>query len=91
MYFGEDEEAVANATTESPGIYRGRQPAEATTYDAGILEWGKTYYWRIDEVNEADSNSPWKGEVWSFTTLDYIVLSVVDDFESYTDDVLAVI
>jgi len=28
---------------------------------------GSTYYWRIDEVNEADPNSPWKGEVWSFT------------------------
>jgi hypothetical protein len=28
---------------------------------------GTTYYWRIDEVNEADPNSPWKGNVWSFT------------------------
>jgi len=27
---------------------------------------GTTYYWRIDEVNEADPNSPWKGDVWSF-------------------------
>jgi hypothetical protein len=27
---------------------------------------GTTYYWRIDEVNEAEPNSPWKGEVWSF-------------------------
>ncbi|MEA3225321.1 MAG: LamG domain-containing protein, partial [Planctomycetota bacterium] len=28
---------------------------------------GTTYYWRIDQVNEADPNSPWKGDVWSFT------------------------
>jgi hypothetical protein len=28
---------------------------------------GTTYYWRIDEVNEADPASPWKGDVWSFT------------------------
>ncbi|MHC4228976.1 MAG: LamG domain-containing protein [Planctomycetota bacterium] len=28
---------------------------------------GTTYYWRIDEVNEADPNSPWKGDVWSFS------------------------
>jgi hypothetical protein len=28
---------------------------------------GTTYYWRIDEVNDADPNSPWKGDVWSFT------------------------
>ena len=28
---------------------------------------GSTYYWRIDEVNDADPNSPWKGKVWSFS------------------------
>ena len=28
---------------------------------------GTTYYWRIDEVNEAEPNSPWKGDIWSFT------------------------
>ena len=28
---------------------------------------GTTYYWRIDEVNEADPNSPWKGDVWTFS------------------------
>jgi len=26
-----------------------------------------TYYWRVDEVNEAHPDSPWKGEVWEFT------------------------
>jgi len=31
------------------------------------LQAGRTYYWRIDEVNEADPNSPWKGPVWSFS------------------------
>jgi hypothetical protein len=28
---------------------------------------GTTYYWRVDEVNEAEPNSPWKGDVWSFS------------------------
>jgi len=28
---------------------------------------GTTYYWRVDEINETDPNSPWKGNVWSFT------------------------
>jgi len=28
---------------------------------------GTTYYWRIDEVNDADPNSPWQGDVWSFS------------------------
>jgi hypothetical protein len=27
---------------------------------------GTTYYWRVDEVNDMDPNSPWKGDVWSF-------------------------
>ncbi|HUV65206.1 MAG TPA: LamG domain-containing protein, partial [Sedimentisphaerales bacterium] len=34
-------------------------------YPDGLVA-GTTYYWRIDEVNEADPNSPWKGPVWSF-------------------------
>jgi hypothetical protein len=28
---------------------------------------GTTYYWRVEEVNEAEPNSPWSGPVWSFT------------------------
>jgi hypothetical protein len=32
----------------------------------GGLVPGTTYYWRIDEVNDTEPNSPWKGNVWSF-------------------------
>ena len=84
VYFGDDAEAVAGATTASAGVYRGRQDLEATSYSPGLLEWNKTYYWRIDEVNAADADSPWQGPVWSFTTADCIV---VDNFESYDDDI----
>jgi len=28
---------------------------------------GTTYYWRVDEVNEAEPNSPWVGDTWSFS------------------------
>jgi len=35
-------------------------------YPDGLVP-GTTYYWRIDEVNEADPNSPWKGDIWSFS------------------------
>ncbi|MCP4260078.1 MAG: hypothetical protein GY774_21560, partial [Planctomycetes bacterium] len=28
---------------------------------------GTTYYWRVDEVNEAEPNSPWKGRIWNFS------------------------
>lgn len=53
-------------------------------YDPGVLDLGTTYYWRIDEVNESVSPSVWVGDVWSFSTQDYLV---VDDFESYTNDI----
>ncbi|MBA7482721.1 hypothetical protein ES707_18215 [subsurface metagenome] len=35
-------------------------------YPDGLLP-GTTYYWRIDEVNDLDPNSPWNGDVWCFT------------------------
>jgi hypothetical protein len=35
-------------------------------YPDGLIP-GTTYYWRIDEVNDADPNSPWSGPVWSFS------------------------
>ena len=79
VYFGESAEAVADATTSSVGVYRGQQAL--TTYDPGPLEWNKTYYWRVDEIGAA---GPVKGSVWSFTTANFIV---VDDFESYTNEV----
>jgi hypothetical protein len=74
VYIGDTAEAVANATPESTGIYRGRQQAEATTYSLDGLDWGKTYYWRVDEVNENEPNSPWQGELWRFTTV-YVTTS----------------
>jgi hypothetical protein len=35
-------------------------------YPDGLVP-GTMYYWRIDEVNDADPNSPWKGPIWSFS------------------------
>jgi len=35
-------------------------------YPDGLIP-GTTYYWRVDEVNDADPNSPWVGPVWSFS------------------------
>ncbi len=84
VYFGDDAEAVANADLGTAGVYQGRQPIDAVTYLPAELAWNKTYYWRIDEVNEAHPESPWKGAVWSFTTADFLV---IDDFEGYTDDI----
>lgn len=56
------------------------------SYDLGSMDLtlGKTYYWKINEVNEAEAVSVWEGDIWKFTTPAYFV---VEDFESYTDDI----
>jgi hypothetical protein len=79
VYFGADKEAVSNADTGSPE-YKGVRALDSESYDAGMLEWDSTYYWRIDEVNDVNPDSPWKGPVWSFTTANFLI---IDDFEDY--------
>ncbi|MFH1882648.1 MAG: hypothetical protein ABIL62_08065, partial [Planctomycetota bacterium] len=81
VYFGTDKEVVRNANTGSPE-YKGTRDLGSETYDPGKLLWDTTYYWRIDEANNVNPDSPWTGPVWSFTTADFLV---VDDFESYND------
>ena len=78
VYFGTDEDAVRNATTASPE-YKGSKNLDDEKYDPGQLAMEKTYYWRIDEVEGQNTQ---KGNVWTFTTADYLV---VDDWESYND------
>ncbi len=81
VYFGTDKDAVKNADTGSPE-YKGTRDLGAESYDPGMLEWDSTYYWRIDEVNDVNPDSPWPGILWSFTTANFLI---VDDFESYND------
>lgn len=82
VYFGTDPEAVRNATQASPE-YKATRALGDESYDPGTLAWGMTYYWRVDEISDTHPDSPWIGNVWSFTTVDYLI---VEDFESYTDD-----
>ncbi len=84
VYFGTDYNDVAQADVTTSGIYRGRQDLDNTQYilTEVPLDWNTTYYWRIDEVNEAHPDQLWKGRVWRFTTGDYVV---IDDFEAYND------
>jgi hypothetical protein len=80
IYFGTDFNDVNNANTSTAEIYKGRQ--SDITYIPVTLDFNATYYWRIDEVNDAHPDKLWKGQVWSFTTGNFLV---VDDFESYND------
>ncbi len=81
VYFGPDKDVVRNADTGSPE-YKGTKDLGSQSYDPGKLEWDTTYYWRVDEVDNANPDSPWVGLVWSFTTADFLI---VDDFELYND------
>jgi len=80
VYFGNDPDAVAAADTTTADIYQGRQTE--VTFSPPELAWNSTYYWRVDEVNDLNPESPWKGAVWSFTTAGFVI---VEDFESYND------
>jgi hypothetical protein len=81
VYFGTDKEVVRNADTGSPE-YKGAGDLGSQSYDSGKLEWNTTYYWRIDEANNVNPDSPWTGSLWSFMTANFLI---VDDFESYND------
>jgi len=65
VYLGTSLVDVQNATTSTADIYKGRQ--DSSGYPVSNLEPGTTYYWRIDEVNDAHPDKLWKGDVWSFT------------------------
>jgi hypothetical protein len=79
VYFGTDADTVANATTASPE-YKGAKALEDKSYGPGKLTLNTTYYWRIDEVNDVNPDSPWVGKVWSFTIGNFFI---IDDFENY--------
>jgi len=79
VYFGTDKNAVDNAdTSDTTGIYKGRQSATTYTLTEGIEWGGGPYYWRIDQFNTDETIS--KGRVWNFTVADFIP---VDNFEDY--------
>jgi hypothetical protein len=75
VYFGPGEQAVADGTAAVTTVTE-------TSHGPLSLDLGKTYYWRVDEVNEAETPAMWQGAVWNFTTQEYFA---VDDFESYND------
>ncbi len=73
VYFGADASSLENKGSGNLG---------SESYEPGQLEWDTTYYWRVDEVNNANADSPWTGPLWSFTTANFLIL---DDMESYND------
>ncbi len=58
-------------------------------YPEGLVP-GTTYYWRIDEVNPDDPNSPWRGPIWNFSVAPRTAYNPdpADGAESVDPDVL---
>jgi hypothetical protein len=83
VYFGTSYTEVSEADRfDESGIYQDvkNRDANSHTPDESPLELGKTYYWRIDEVNTLfegpdaaapDAEGRWKGNVWSFEVTGY--------------------
>jgi hypothetical protein len=73
VYFGTD---VASLELKGSGNLGSER------YNPGQLEWNTTYYWRVDEANNTNAESPWTGPLWSFTTANFLI---IDDMEAYND------
>ena len=85
VYFGTDFNDVNEATINDPRGVLAAENLDGTIFDPlgdDLFEYDRTYYWRIDEINDTEPNSPWKGNIWTFTTRNFLP---VDDFESYND------
>ncbi|MBC8470234.1 MAG: hypothetical protein H8D56_12245 [Planctomycetes bacterium] len=73
VYFGADAASLE---------LKGSGNLGSESYNPGQLEWGTTYYWRVNEADSTNADSPWTGPLWSFTTANFLI---VDDMESYND------
>ena len=73
VYFGVDAASLELKASGNLG---------SESFEPGQLEWNTTYYWRIDEANSANTDSPWTGPLWSFTTANFLI---IDDIENYND------
>jgi hypothetical protein len=89
VYFGTNFEDVNQASITNCQDALVRQGHEDTTYILPEpLEFGKTYYWRVDEVNAPPEAGIIKGNVWSFTTVNFVVVDYFEDYNDYSPDII---
>jgi len=68
VYLGTVFDDVNTASRADPkGALLSQGQADAAFDLEGVIEYGQTYYWRIDEVNAPPSSTIFKGKIWSFT------------------------
>ena len=73
VYIGTDFDDVNDATMPTA------EGVDVNSFDPGRLDFGQTYYWRIDEVNGAPDFAVFKGDVWNFAVepLAYPIAGIV--------------
>lgn len=74
LYVSDDPDAVLNETVAPLA-----QGLTDTGYDLSALDLNTVYYWKVNENAGAEV---WPGNVWSFTTLDSLLL---DGMETYNN------
>ncbi len=74
VYISTDEQEVVNDIAPVNVVIEAR--------DFRSLDLDQTYYWKVSEVNMAETPSMFEGDIWNFATRDFLA---VDDFESYND------
>ena len=71
VYLGTSFEDVNAASAADPlGVLASAGQTE-TSYDAGLLDFGQTYFWRVDEVNAPPDSTVIAGQIWTFTVEPY--------------------
>jgi len=75
VYLGTDRQAVGAGAVPVATVSQ-------SSYDPAALTLGRTYYWKVNEVNATKTPAVWEGDIWDFTVADSVV---VEDCESYTD------
>ncbi len=75
VYFSADRQVILSNTAPVVTVTQ-------ANYGPLSLDLDSYYYWRVDEVNNAETPTTWQSNIWSFKTQEYVV---VDDFESYND------
>ncbi|MHC4175245.1 MAG: LamG domain-containing protein [Planctomycetota bacterium] len=75
VYLSTDEQAVIDGTVSATTVTE-------TSHGPLSVDLAQAYYWKINEVNMAETPTTWEGDLWNFATREFLV---VDDFESYND------
>jgi len=73
-------------TVDAEALAAGTAPVETVSesiFTPDGLDFGTTYYWKVDEVGAADGSDLWEGDIWSFSTQEF---ATIEDFESYDNE-----